>query len=187
VREGETLEADETHATAWFAAVFEANYEQISRYVRRRVHNADVEDVVSEVFLIAWRRRADIDEDRVRLWLFGTSRRVVANYLRVRGRKEALQDQLEIEGISSAPDAGTSVADRAAVVDFLSQLPPRERAVLLLVEWDGLRPSEVAKVLGESPSAVRIRLHRARIRFSKLVRESEIATDSGKADGRSYR
>jgi RNA polymerase sigma-70 factor (ECF subfamily) len=51
------------------------------------------------------------------------------------------------------------------VRDALAALAPRDRELLLLVEWEGLTPAEAAAVVRRPPVAVRVRLHRARRRF----------------------
>ena len=40
----------------------------------------------------------------------------------------------------------------------------------MLVNWEGLTPSEAARVLGERPATFRVRLHRARSRFRHAAR-----------------
>src|SRR5437868_9430986 len=70
-----------------FNVLYEANYERILGYALRRTQHADALDVVSETFIIAWRRLARVpDGDEARLWLYGTARRVLANHQRSRRR-----------------------------------------------------------------------------------------------------
>lgn len=53
------------------------------------------------------------------------------------------------------------------VLDALGQgqLAPTDQEVLRLTAWEGLAPAEIARVLGISPNAAAIRLHRARGRL----------------------
>ena len=53
----------------------------------------------------------------------------------------------------------------ATVHAALARLSDRDREVLLLVEWEGLRPAELATVLGCREVTARGRLYRARSRF----------------------
>lgn len=48
-------------------------------------------------------------------------------------------------------------------------LDPRDREVLLLIAWEGLRQEEVGMVLGVSRQAVATRLHRARKRLAQAL------------------
>lgn len=72
--------------------MFEANYDDLMRFVERRVEPAAVEDVVAEVFLTAWRRFAELPTEAaaVRPWLFGVAHRVLANAHRGSRRARAL-------------------------------------------------------------------------------------------------
>jgi Sigma-70 region 2 len=59
-----------------FRSLYADAYEDVLRFVQRRVHAAHAEDVVAEAFLVAWRRFEDaprLPGDR-RAWLFGIAR-----------------------------------------------------------------------------------------------------------------
>src|SRR5207253_2041902 len=66
------------------------------------------------------------------------------------------------------------------VHDALAALEPHDRELLLLAEWEGLTPSELATVVHRPPVAVRVRLHRARRRFRAAY---EAQTAAGMAHG----
>jgi RNA polymerase sigma-70 factor, ECF subfamily len=63
------------------------------------------------------------------------------------------------------------VADREIVESVLKRLPPKYAACLLLYEHEGFSCAEIAEVLNVSPSAVKMRLMRARERFISLYRQ----------------
>jgi len=69
------------------------------------------------------------------------------------------------------------VADREIVERVMSQLQPKYAICLWLYEHDGLSCAEIAQVLTISPSAVKMRLMRARERFIALHRQ-EVGEDS---------
>jgi RNA polymerase sigma-70 factor, ECF subfamily len=68
------------------------------------------------------------------------------------------------------------VADREIVQRVLDRLPPKYAACLLLYEHEGFSCAEIAEVLNVSPSAVKMRLMRARERFITLYKQ-EVAGD----------
>src|SRR5579885_764009 len=70
----------------------------------------------------------------------------------------------------------TRVADREIVEHVFKQLPPKYAVCLWLYEHDGLSCAEIAQVLNISPSAVKMRLMRARERFIALHRQ-EVAEE----------
>jgi len=63
------------------------------------------------------------------------------------------------------------VADREVVQRVLRRLPEKYAKCLLLYEYEGFSCAEIAEVLSVSPSAVKMRLMRARERFITLYRE----------------
>jgi RNA polymerase sigma factor (sigma-70 family) len=138
----------------------------------RAASSADAQDAVSEVFLTAWRRLDDVPVgDAARAWLYATARRVIANQRRAGRRRTALSERLaHVESPTAVPAPGS---EAALVREALLALSPVDREVLLLSEWEGLSPAEIAAVLGCLAVTARGRLHRARSRlrdaFERLV------------------
>ena len=62
--------------------------------------------------------------------------------------------------------------------EALARLGPRDREVLLLAEWEGLSPAQIATVLGCLTVTARGRLHRARGRFRNAFEELLARHDS---------
>ena len=153
-----------------FDALFASNSSDIAAYCGWRAASAsDAQDAVAEVFLTAWRRLDDVpDGDAGRIWLYATARRVIANQRRSTRRRAALQERLSLEA-SSALEATTPELD--TVHEALARLGARDREVLLLAEWEGLSPVQIAAVLGCLTVTARGRLHRARRRFRAVYQE----------------
>jgi RNA polymerase sigma factor (sigma-70 family) len=166
-----------------FDALFASYSPDIVAYCGWRAGSpSDAQDAVSEVFLTAWRRLDELpDGDAARVWLYATARRVIANQRRSGRRRAALHERLAAE-----PSHGDEPTDReeTLVHEALRRLGPRDREVLLLVEWEGLTPAQAASVLGCLTVTARGRLHRARRRFRTVFEElqdrsvSEVLTAS---------
>ena len=132
----------------------------------RAASASDAQDAVADVFLTAWRRLDDVPGDPIaaRVWLYATARRVLANQRRSSRRRNALHERLAHEA-ASAPRERRETGEESLVHTALDRLGPRDREVLLLSEWEGLSPAEIAAVLGCLTVTARGRLHRARRRF----------------------
>src|ERR1700732_2486194 len=76
-----------------FGEVFAESFATVRPYVVRRADAAVVDDVLSETFLVAWRRIDAVPEDALP-WLLGVARRVLANQRRAQARRGALVDVL---------------------------------------------------------------------------------------------
>lgn len=155
-----------------FDRIYEANLPLIIGYAARRcAEQSEAADVAADVFLVAWRRLDEIADGEERLWLFGVARRVLANHLRGRARRNRLADRLRQEIDTMQPTERPNPP--AGVRDALRQLPDRDRELLQLVVWDGLTPAEIARLERVSPATVRSRLMRARARLREALGESE--------------
>ncbi|MFT3873193.1 MAG: sigma-70 family RNA polymerase sigma factor [Nocardioides sp.] len=148
-----------TITTEEFEQFYRTTAPELFGYMRRRT-DADPENLVAEVYAVAWRRRADLPGPVLRrAWLFGTARRLLLAESRRRGREE------EHAGYPVPLDVAAQGPDHRleeAVATALLRLSPEDRELILLVEWERMTPAEVAVVLGIKPGAARMRLHRAR-------------------------
>lgn len=166
-----------------FRLLFADTYPALVAYARRRVGTDRADDVVSEVFATAWRRRGDLEPGRPPLpWLYGMAANVVRNLRRADGRHLRLVERIGSEPVADLrPDpADQPGADLRAAMERLSF---DDQEVLRLVAWEGLTHAEVGEVLDCSPNAVGIRIHRARKRLeAELARLGEPATPSDQTD-----
>ena len=62
----------------------------------------------------------------------------------------------------------------SAILRAVDALPATEREALLLVAWEQLTPAQAADVLGCTPGAFRVRLHRARKRLARHLAEEQV-------------
>jgi RNA polymerase sigma-70 factor (ECF subfamily) len=153
-----------------FDVLFTSYSSDIVAYCRWRTHSpSDAQDAAAEVFLTAWRRLDELPRgDSARVWLYATARRVLANQRRANRRRSALHDRMALEPVVSAEE---QPEEHALVYQALDTLPARDREILLLTEWEGLSPTEIATVVGCLTVTVRGRLHRARRRFRSVFEE----------------
>jgi RNA polymerase sigma-70 factor, ECF subfamily len=149
-----------------FEGLFRANHAAVYRFVVRRVEEAAVQDVVAEVFLVAWRRHEEIAGDPLP-WLLGVARRVCANHLRGRERRVALGERLAAQAYG--PPSSGAPPDDGELKRALTSLGDADREALLLVAWDGLSNREAAKVVGCRTATFAVRLHRARGRLARAL------------------
>jgi RNA polymerase sigma factor (sigma-70 family) len=156
--------------------LFADHHDRILGYLLRRVGNRDdARDLVAETFVVAWRRLTDVPAGSEALpWLYAVARRLLANHRRSEHRRIALADRLRDEpfdqgGLSSDPE-GKAIATQA-----WRELSDQDRELLSLTAWEGLDTAQIAVVLGCSRNAVRIRLHRARGRFERLLSAADDA------------
>jgi RNA polymerase sigma-70 factor (ECF subfamily) len=149
--------------TTEFSDAWRRDGPRLAAYARRHVPIDDVQDVVSETFLQAWRRWDDVPRPPI-AWLIGTARKVIGNHRRTHRRRDALQNRLVLldAAATASADAGLLATERMAALEALAALPDQQREAVLLTAWDGLTPDQAAAALGISAGTFRVRTHRAR-------------------------
>ena len=144
-------------ARAGDANAFGQLYARYARMVHgillARVPPAEVDDLVQEVFLQAWRRIASLREaGAFGGWLAMITRNRATDYYRRTVDTAELPDSLAAAD-SRAPEA-------RAVLEAIKGLPEAYREPLLLRLVDGLTGPEIAAQTGLTPASVRVNLHR---------------------------
>ncbi len=173
-----------------FAGVFERHREPVRAYCARRSGSLDAaDDLVSIVFLEAWRRRADVEliYDSVLPWLYGVAGRTVQRRTRTALRHRRLLDRLSNHApVDPGGPAGDPVfadhADQVAarvdderhlrqVTASLSRMGRLDQEVLLLCLWQELDTASAAIALQVPVGTVKSRLSRARARLQQATRD----------------
>jgi RNA polymerase sigma-70 factor (ECF subfamily) len=151
-----------------FEAVYRAYADQVHAYALRRTTPEAADDVVSETVLVAGRRLTELPEQPLP-WLFGVARRVLANRRRTDSRATALQQRLVAFQAGSEPTHDVDGETDQRVRQALAGLAERDRELLMLIAWEGLRVHEAAEVLGVRSGTLAVRLHRARRRLAEAL------------------
>ncbi len=164
---------------ARFVELYERYHRHVASYCARRVAADRVDDAVSEVFLVAWRRIADVPSDPAAIrWLYGVAYKVVGRQWRATTRGRGLQEKLGSLGIDPVPVPEELVVvqeDSERALRALGRLRALDREILLLAAWEDLSHSEIAEVLEIRPDAVRQRFHKARSRLAQEFNRAEKA------------
>jgi RNA polymerase sigma-70 factor (ECF subfamily) len=149
----------------------------------RRLGCADewVDDAVQEVFLVAARRLSELDPDaNLRGWLFAIVVRVAQRMRRDRGRYRArLQrySETRLGEHGASPEASSGAAH--TLRQLLGRLDEARRAVVILIELEGMTSAEVARALGIPQGTVDSRLRAARHQLAAWIEELRVAEAAG--------
>lgn len=163
--------ADLGRDPAAFEDFYRRHLEAVSRFIARRVDDPHTAaDLTAEVFLAVIESADSYRPDRGSPigWVFGIARNVVAAERRrvaqERGsaHRAAGRRWLDEEDLARLVERIDAESAARRTYRALSGLPDRTRQLLELIAVDGLPVAEAAAVLGVSPAAARVRLHRAR-------------------------
>jgi len=158
-----------------FQALYAEHHRRVYAYAVSMAGRQLADEVVSEVFLVAWRRLADVPTPALP-WLLTVARHVLSSLFRSAARQQSINAELRAwvtEAELAAPDVADEVSERIAVLAALAALPEPDRELLTLVAWHGLKPSEAAQVVGCSTATYFVRLHRARHRLERAMADAQ--------------
>ena len=175
----------DTEAVERFQALYAEHHRRVYAYAVSMAGRQLADEVVSEVFLVVWRRLSDVPTPVVP-WLLTVARHVISSQFRAAARQQSIGAELRAwvtEAEVAAPDVADEVSERIAVLAALAALPEADRELLTLVAWHGLKPSEAAQVVGCSTTTYFVRLHRARHRLERAMADPPpITADRALAD-----
>jgi RNA polymerase sigma-70 factor (ECF subfamily) len=121
--------------------------------------SSQADDVAQEVWLAVVRGLPRLKEPgRFAPWLFTIARRAVANRL----REEYGRPEVVVEEEQTTADPADALVDRAELLAGLSELPVREREILVLFYLEDLSLEDCAEICAVPVGTVKSRLSRAR-------------------------
>ena len=158
-----------------FRDLFHANVTAVHRVVYR-IHGPgpDVEDLVQTTFVEAFRSLPDFrGEALFSTWLTRIAVRVTLRAARRRPpRALPLDDGIEPADETAGPERVAAARETLVIVDgLLAELRPKPRAAFVLHVLEGYPIDEVAAILNASISAVKVRIHDARRRIEKRLKQ----------------
>lgn len=162
-----------------FALLWRDANPMLLRYLRVLAGDA-AEDVASETWVHVVRGLKDFrgDERAWRAWLVTVARRRAIDAGRQRRRQPTVPLE-ESDEPPPAPDAATLALERldtARALELVATLPPQQAEAVVLRVVAGLDPKQVAAVLGITPGAVRVSVHRGLKRLAQQLAETEGVT-----------
>ena len=165
-------------AIAW-RALYEAHFDFVYRISRRLgVPEAELDDVVQETFLVAFRRLDQFESGRFSTWLFRIASNVASGRHRRRRVREAFASLFGSDPEEPAvrgPDLDFEAREaKEHVGRVLSRMAPKKREVFALFELEGLSGDEVAERVGCKVDTVWTRLHYARKDFERIARKQGV-------------
>lgn len=148
-----------------FVSLFRDHLQDVSKYLVRRVSANQVEDLASDIFEIAWRKRADCPEGFELPWLYRIAGYVLANHRRKAENRLVHLSLLDSD--KTSPSAETLALDGSEISLAYQKLGSSDRQILSLVVFDGLTITESAIALGITANTASQKLKRARARLAK--------------------
>ncbi|MBW3672213.1 MAG: RNA polymerase sigma factor [Acidobacteria bacterium] len=157
--------------------LFERHHRQLYRYFLGRTHDpSGSEDCVQDVFhrVLRYRRRFR-DSGSFTFWLYTIAKNVFSDHVKRQPKSVPIE---QIRGRQEDDRSNRGTDHRVVMSSLLRQLSDADREIVLLSRVEQLSIAEMAELLGCSPGATKVRIHRA------LRRLREIYDDAGQGGTR---
>ncbi|WP_428278383.1 RNA polymerase sigma factor [Candidatus Palauibacter sp.] len=150
----------------------------------------DAEDVAQLVLMKALNSIASFDgRSRVTSWVYRITRNASLDHQRAKRREQRLTEKAEWFAEAQAPELEDPLDEielkrtLRLIRALVTELPMMQREVFDLVDLQGLRPKEAARLLGMNPNTLRVHLLRARRRMRKEMLAQPGGTETRGNDG----
>lgn len=154
--------------------------DRVHSYASMMLRNAEeARDVAQESLVRLWEHRGRVTRDQARPWLLRTAHNLCIDYI----RKRSVRGEVDGENvIPMRPDAAPGPLQLVqsdemgrAIEAALGELPPRDRAAVIMREVQGLPYDEIARTLELPLGTLKACLHRARERLRRKLLRSGVA------------
>jgi RNA polymerase sigma-70 factor (ECF subfamily) len=154
----------------WLENLFLNHHKSIFAYALRRVPE-QVDEVVIEVFVTAWRLKNEVPEAALP-WLYRVAHFEVMRTYRSQNQQNQKIDKIVAnsdfqQSYDPVSEIANTIERKDSVEKSLGQLRPSESEILRMFFWDELSTQEIAEVLGCTTNTAKVRLHRAKKNFAK--------------------
>ena len=143
----------------------------LERYFKRRIPPHAIDDLVQEVLIALYTKRASWDPARPFLpWMAAIARYRWVDHLRKVYKHES-KELLEGDAVEESDEE--VVMSRVSLDRLFKQLPHKQSRVIELVKIGGLSIREAAEKTGQSESLVKVNIHRGLKKLATLVEEEQ--------------
>lgn len=150
-----------------FAWLFQTEYEAVVRTVYLILHDRDrARDITQDAFtelLTRWRKISRYE--RPDAWVRRVAIRMAIRFLNRERRRPWVERGLDPATLPQPVDID--------LLRAIEQLPPSQRAAIVLFYFEDRPVAEVADILGMAPGAAKVALHRARKHLAATLSERE--------------
>jgi len=157
-----------------YSELFEANHRRIIHLGLQILRNEETAmDVAQEVFMRAyeelprWRGEA-----RFSTWLYRTAMNVCFERMRAEDKQRKIRDHLPAREMADSPEVSAVGGEIISAIDrAVKELPPRQRAIFALKQYQELRFTEIAAMLDITEGGAKASYHKALLALRERLKD----------------
>ena len=148
----------------------------LRRFFARRLNEADVDDLVQDVFVRMQTSQSSGPIENAERYLFRVAQNVLISRYRAEGSRERHLHMPMHEGIEPGDDLSPErIAigrdEYARIVEAITNLPPRVRAAFVFHRFENMTYQAIAARMGITKNSVKELIHRALVRLSETMED----------------
>lgn len=161
-----------------FKKIHDTYSPQIRRYLRNLAGEIEADDLTQETFARISRSLGNFrGEASLSTWIYKIATNTAIDRLR---KNKLAQNDLALDAAEELEDHNIWTGENHSldhqiirremndcIQNVVFNLPESYRTIIVLAEFEGLKNEEIAKILGIGLTAVKIRLHRARLKLKE--------------------
>lgn len=170
------IDSTSDQASLSFDTIYRDFFAHVARWVRALgAHDADVEDLTQEVFIIVRRKLSSFDGQNLGGFLYRIAQRTVRDHRRSAWFRNLLGRRHPLPDLESPSPSGVEMIhhqeQRRLLDDILARMSEKRRTTFVLFEIEGYSGEEIARIQCVPLKTVWTRLHHARKDFVRMVSE----------------
>ncbi|MBR1629350.1 MAG: sigma-70 family RNA polymerase sigma factor [Lachnospiraceae bacterium] len=166
-----------------FNVIYETYHKRIFLHLNRKINNrSDAEDLTEEVFVRCYRNLASFDEAKssIGTWLYVIANNLWKNYLRDKRVHSSIDDYEDVFTAKEMTDASIMAEERRKAVErVMSLLDEKERAIVVMTFYHGMKSNAIGKKMGMSDAGVRMKKRRALSKMRKFLEKEHWSGEWG--------
>lgn len=133
--------------------------DNLYRFVLKNIKDSDkAKDIVQDTFMKFWEKKDSVDPNKVKSYLFTSAYHTLIDVVR-KEKKQGSFDAIKEENYSTKPE----YSDLQEILhEAIEQLPPDQKAVILLRDYEGYAYDEIAEITKMTESQVKVYIFRGR-------------------------
>jgi RNA polymerase sigma factor (sigma-70 family) len=136
------------------------------RFVLKNINNTDAaKDIVQDVFEKFWEKRLGVTFEKAKSYLFSAAYHTMIDY--IRKEKRYLSGAEDMENDYSHSEQYSDLQE--ILHEALNKLPPDQKSVILLRDYEGYSYEEIGEITGLNESQVKVYIYRARLFLKKYI------------------
>lgn len=144
--------------------------DNVYRFILKNLrHEEDAKDVVQSAFEKLWITREQVENDKVKSYLFTVAYHQMIDFIRKQKRVSLREDFGEME--RGADEIGYD--SKRLLNEALSKLSETQRSLVMLKDYEGYNYAEIGQITGLNESQVKVYLHRARLQLKTYIVKME--------------